>query len=84
MNLVKFKGSLRPIVLKNSVLRLPENSCEFLVAGTLNSQMRFQGLRRSWADFHVLSTTPSYLEYEMPLKSQMNSPLFSEQSFSTQ
>jgi len=41
-------------------------------------------LRRSWVDFHMLSTTPSYLQYAMSLKSKMKSSLISKQSFSTQ
>ena len=43
----------------------------------------FQLLRRSWADFHMLSTTPTYLEYENGRKSQLKSRLFSKQSFSS-
>jgi len=36
------------------------------------------------ASFHMILTTPSYLQYKTALKTQMKSSLFSKQSFSTE
>ena len=75
---------LRRILLKNSVLRLRENSCKFFLAGLRVSQLRFELPRRSGADFHVLTTTLSYLEYEKTVKSQIKLSYSQNQSFSTE
>ncbi len=73
----------RPILLKNSVSRQQENSWEFFDCLVRESQINCVLLRCVRPDFHGTSTTPSYLEYKMTLKSQMKSPLISKRSFST-
>jgi len=73
-----------PILLKNTVSRQQENSLEFFNCPVRNPQIDCTVLSRVRPDFHATSTTPSYLQYATTLKSQMKSPLFSKQSFSTE
>ena len=79
----EMKVRFRPILLKNSVLRLLEYSKEFLSHLARKSQINCAVLCCVRPDFHATSATPSYIHYAMPLKSQMKSPLISKRSFST-
>jgi len=77
-------GGFGSILLKNPDFQQPENSQDFFGRLVRVSQINCAVLSYARADFHAVHTTPSYPEYGMPLKSQMNSTLFSEQSFSTE
>jgi hypothetical protein len=48
---------LLPILLKNSVLRCLENSCEFFVPAMRTLQLRFSLLRRSWSQAAIKGTS---------------------------
>jgi hypothetical protein len=72
------------ILLKISVSQQHENSSEFFNRLVRASQINCAVLSRVWLDFHATSATPSYIQYAMPLKSQIKSPLISKQSFSTE
>jgi hypothetical protein len=75
---------LGSILLKNSVSQQHENSSEYFNRLVRASQINCAVLSRVRLDFHATSATPSYIQYAMPLKSQIKSPLISKQSFSTE
>jgi len=75
------KGS---ILLKNSVSRAQENPKEFLNHLVRESQINCALLSRVMPDLHATSVTPSYIQYAVPLQSQIKSPLIWKQSFSTE
>ncbi len=65
-------------------ITIAKNSKEFLNHLARESQINCAVLSCVRPDFHATSATPSYIQYAMPLKSQIKSPLISKQSFSTE
>ncbi len=73
----------RPMLLKKSVLDQPQNSREFFGPSPRRSLAMLQPLRRSWVDFHMTTTTPSYKEYEKSIRTQIKTRRRQEPTFST-
>jgi hypothetical protein len=71
------------MVLKKSVLHQPQNSREFFAPGPRSSLAMLQPLRRSWVDFHMTTTTPSYKEYKKSIRTQIKTRPRQKPTFST-
>jgi hypothetical protein len=69
--------------LKKSVLNQPQNSRDFFAPGPRRSLAMLQPLRRSWVDFHMTTTTPSYEEYKKSIRTQIKTRPRQEPTFST-
>ncbi len=81
--LAEIGGRFRPMLLKKSVLHQPQNSHEFFAPGPRRSLPMLQPLRRSWVDFHMTTTTPSYKEYKKSIRTQIKTRPRQEPTFST-
>jgi len=74
---------LWPMLLKKPVLHQPQNSREFFAPGPRSPLAMLQPLRRSWVDFHMTTTTPSYKEYKKSIRTQIKTRPPQEPTLST-
>ncbi len=76
-------AALWVMLLINSVSHQPQNSREFFAPDPRRSLAGLQPLRRSWVDFHMTTTSPSYKEYKKSIRTQIKTRRRQEPTFST-